>query len=95
MKEKDEIVDTLGEKVKKGETILFSEVLEQIPSDEVLSELFPDPYQGKSSITHFGLEVLKLRLQGFKQVQIAEMLRTTKSRVSYWSQTTINGLYRT
>lgn len=95
VKEKDEIVDTLGEKVKKGETILFSEVLEQIPSDEVLSELFPDPYQGKSSITHFGLEVLKLRLQGFKQVQIAEMLRTTKSRVSYWSQTTINGLYRT
>ena len=57
--------------------------------------MFPDPYQGKSSITHFGLEVLKLRLQGFKQVQIAEMLRTTKSRVSYWSQTTINGLYRT
>ena len=36
VKEKDEIVDTLGEKVKKGETILFSEVLEQIPSDEVL-----------------------------------------------------------
>ena len=82
------------EKIEKGETILFSEILERIPSDEVLLKLFPDPYSyGKSSITHFGLRVLKLRLQGLKLTQIAETLQTTKGRVGYWSQMTMNSLY--
>ncbi|MBS6217601.1 MAG: hypothetical protein KH704_11845 [Clostridiales bacterium] len=87
-------MDDLLEKAEKGGTILFSEILERIPSDEVLLKLFPDPHsQEKSSVTHFGLGVLKLRLQGLKLAQIAEMLQTTKSRVGYWSQMTMNSLY--
>lgn len=87
-------MDDLLKKAEKGETILFSEILGRIPSDEVLLKLFPDPYsQEKSSITHFGLRVLELRLQGLKLAQIAEMLQTTRSRVGYWSQMTMNSLY--
>lgn len=82
-------------RIERGETVLFSEILEHIPSDEVLAHLFPDPYsEGQPAITHFGLEVLELRLQGLKQVQIAEKLQTTKSRVAYWSQMTMNSLHK-
>ena len=88
-------MDDFRERIERGETILFSEILKHIPSDEVLAHLFPDPYsQGQPAITHFGLEVLELRLQGLKQVQIAEKLQTTKSRVAYWSQMTMNSLHK-
>lgn len=88
-------MDDFSKKIEKGEPILFSEILERIPSDEVLLKLFPDPYSyGKSSVTHFGLRVLKLRLQGLKLTQIAETLQATNGRVNYWSQMTMNSLYK-
>ncbi|MFR8333587.1 MAG: hypothetical protein ACLU9S_15550 [Oscillospiraceae bacterium] len=58
-------MDDFRERIERGETILFSEILKHIPSDEVLAHLFPDPYsQGQPAITHFGLEVWSFGSKG-------------------------------
>ena len=76
------------------QTILFSEILENIPPQDQLIDLFPTPgYPGKTCIKPFGLEVLRLRLQGFTLKQIAEQLGVSYHRVSYWSQTVKNCLH--
>lgn len=83
----------LLKRIENGETILFSEILENIPPDEVLLNVFPDPFvRDRPAVTHFGLEILKLRLQGLKLTQVAEALQDIQSRVAYWSQMTVNSL---
>ena len=74
-------------------SIRFSELLQNIPSDEDLKKILPHALrEGKSAVTRFGLEVLRLRLEGFSQLQIAEKLQVTKGCVSYWSSLTKNSL---
>lgn len=74
-------------------TVLISTILADIPSDEKLAELFPDPYQpGKSSVSRFGLEILKLRLEGLDSAQTAEKLHISCSRVEHWSLRTVRML---
>ena len=64
--------------------ILFSELLADIPSDEVLAELFPDPYRPQKALaTHSGLEVLKLSLEGLNTAQTAERLHMTLSQADH------------
>lgn len=76
-----------------GRIILFSELLEEIPPDDVLLELFPNPITPKSQlVNHRGLEVLKLRLDGLKQPDIAGKLNLTQGQVAYSSKMAINGL---
>lgn len=76
-------------------TILFSEILADIPSGKKLVELFPDPCQpGKSSVTRLGLEILKLRLEGLDADQTAEKLNISYSRVCHWSSMTVRMLTR-
>lgn len=82
-------------KIESGESILFSEILEKIPTDDDLPKLFPNDYNPEiSSISHFGLEVLKLRLEGLNQLEITEKLQTTSGRVAYWSSLVVNCLRR-
>lgn len=57
---------------------LASELLANIPSDEILEELFRDPtWPQRKTVTHLGLKILKLRLEGFDTAQIAERLHMT------------------
>ena len=61
----------------------FSELLADVPSDEVLAELFVDPScPQRPTITHLGLEALKLRLEGLETAQIAEKLNITYYRAA-------------
>lgn len=89
------IINQFLKRKEDGQKILFSELLDNIPSDEVLAELFSFPDDSsRYNITHFGLEILKLRLKGYVQSQIIEELQTTKGRVSYWSSLTKHYLSR-
>lgn len=79
---------------ERGETIFFSELLEDIPPDEVLFYLFPNTRNpGKLLVRHSELEVLKLRLKGFKQSEIAEQLGLTPSQVANRSKEARNALH--
>lgn len=78
---------------QRQESVLFSEILEHIPPADQLSEFFPvpaDPY--KSDIKPFGLEVLKLPLEGLTLKQISDQLGVSYGRVRYWSQKVKNCL---
>ena len=75
--------------------ILFSELLANIPSDEVLTELLPDPYRPQRALTtHSGLEVLKLRLEGLNTAQTAERLHMTLSQADHRIRKTVRQLTR-
>lgn len=77
-----------------GEKIPFSELLKDIPSDDVLAELFPDPMRwGKSLATHKEMLILKLRVEGLTLRQIAEGLNLTPGQVSYLSKNVKNALH--
>lgn len=79
---------------ERGETILFSELLKDIPPNWVLCELFSLPdSQHRSMVSHRGMEILKLRLEGLNQSQIAEKLNLTPGQVSYTSATIKNTLH--
>lgn len=78
-----------------GETILFSDLLAEIPSDDVLCVLFPPQKKTwKQLATKRGLEILKLRLNGFRQPEIAEKMGLTPSQVAYASAMIKNSLYK-
>lgn len=82
------------EQKERGEIVLFSELLTDIPSDDVLLELFPNTFSpNKPLVTHRGLEVLKLRLEGLRQSEIAERLGLKRGQVTYASTTTKNCLH--
>ena len=88
-------MDQLLEKASHGEAIHFSELLRDIPSDEILANLFFDPeHPENNGVSQFGLEVLKLRLEGYKLSEIADRLRTPASKVAYWSRKTRNCLLK-
>ena len=72
---------------ERGETILFSELLDEIPADDVLPGLLPD-------ISQRELKVLKLRLEGLCQPEIAERLNLTLGQVTYTSARVKNRLHR-
>ena len=75
--------------------ILFSELLANIPSDEVLTELLPDPYRPQRALTmHSGLEVLKLRLEGLNTAQTAERLHMTVGQADHRIRKTVRQLTR-
>lgn len=88
-------MDQLLVKASHGEAIHFSELLRDIPSDEILANLFFDPeHPENNGVSQFGLEVLKLRLEGYKLSEIADRLRTPASKVAYWSRKTRNCLLK-
>lgn len=79
---------------ERGEKILFSALLEDIPPDYILIKLFPNTRSpGRQLVNHSGLEVLNLRLNGLKQSEIAEQLGLTPSQVAYRSKEVSNALY--
>lgn len=79
---------------ERGETILFSEILENIPPDDVLAELFPDLNNfDRSRANHREMQILKLRLDGLTQPQIAEKMNLTQGQVSYSSARIKNALH--
>lgn len=68
----------------------FSELLADVPSDDVLAELFADPScPQRPTVTHLGLEALKLRLEGAETAHIAEKLHTTYYQAANLPQKTI------
>lgn len=71
----------------KGEKIFFSELFADPPSDEVLAELFPYGRKNTPFITQIGLEVLKLRLDGLSNAEVAERLRFTRNQAAGRFQT--------
>ena len=86
-------MDQLLEKAAHGEAIHFSDLLRNIPSDDILSKLFFNPkHPVNNGISKFGLEVLNLRLEGFKLSEIADKLQASISQVAYWSRRTRNCL---
>lgn len=88
-------MDKFLEMKERGETILFSELLAEIPSDDVLRVLFPPQKRAwKQLATKRGMEVLKLHLNGFRQPEIAEKLDLTPSQVAYASAMIKNSLYK-
>lgn len=79
---------------ERGETILFSQLLEEIPPEDVLRELLSDPQNPKKQlITRRKLEVLKLRLDGLCQPEIAGRLGLTLGQVAYASVAATNYLH--
>lgn len=79
--------DVLLVRKSKGEKIPFSELLASPPSDDVLAELLPDPQNiGRPLVTQRELAVLKLRLDGFRQPEIAERLGLTTGQVAHASR---------
>lgn len=79
---------------ERGETILFSELLKDIPPDYVLLDLFPSKYNpAHLRVSHSALEVLKLRLKGFTQSEIAGQLGLSPSQVASRSKDVKNTLY--
>lgn len=86
-------MDNLISRKNRGEVILFSELLKEMPSDEILAELFPDPYKSAHPLaTQAQFQVLKLRFDGLKQPQIAVALQITQSQVAYRSMQIVNNL---
>lgn len=54
-------------RIAQGEKILFSELLADPPSDEVLAQLFRDiRFPAARDVDRAGLEVLKLHLRGLR-----------------------------
>ena len=79
---------------ERGETILFSELLKDIPPDHILIDLFPNKRNPvRLLVSHAELEVLSLRLKGFTQAEIAEQLGITPGQVAYRSKEAKNALY--
>ena len=77
-KPKGDYMDRFLAMKERGETILFSELLAEIPSDDVLRVLFPAQKRTwKQLATKRGMEVLKLHLDGFRQPEIAKKLDLT------------------
>ena len=68
--------------IERGETILFSELLAEIPSDDVLRVLFPPQKRTwKQLATKRGMEVLKYTWMGFANQKLRKSwtLLLTKS----------------
>lgn len=65
----------------KGEKILFSELLADPPSDEILAELFPYGRKNAFFITQTALKVLNLKLNGLNVEEIGEKLNLTRYQV--------------
>ena len=64
-----------------GKKILFSELLANPPSDEVLSELFPYGRKNAFFITQTALKVLNLKLNGLNVEEIGAKLSLTQNQV--------------
>ena len=94
-KPKGDYMDRFLAMKERGETILFSELLAEIPSDDVLRVLFPPQKRTwKQLATKRGMKVLKLHLNGFRQPEIAKKLDLTLNQVAYASAMIKNSLYK-
>ena len=65
-----------------GEKILFSELLENPPSDDVLIDLFSYSRGGKPYISQYELEVLQMRLEGLTDQEVGEILNISSTAVN-------------
>ena len=65
-----------------GEKILFSELLEYPPSDDVLIDLFSYSRGGKPYISQYELVVLKMRLDGLTDQEVGEILNISSTTVN-------------
>lgn len=65
-----------------GEKILFSELLEYPPSDDVLIDLFSYSRGGKPYISQYELVVLKMRLDGLTDQEVGEILNIPSTAVN-------------
>lgn len=82
-------------RIAQGEKILFSELLADPPSDEVLAWLFRDiRFPKAQDVDRAGLEVLKLSLLGLRLPEIAGQLGLTYGQAAYRSQKMISALRR-
>ena len=71
------------EQKERGEPILFTELLKEIPCDDVLLELFSDGSQPQHPLlTRHELEIMKLRLKGTPYKTIANQLNITCEQIS-------------
>ena len=77
-----------------GEKILFSELLENPPSDDVLIDLFSYSRGGKPYISQYELKVLKLRLDGLTAQEVGEILNISSTVVSTRFRNTCEKLTR-
>lgn len=64
-----------------GEKILFSELLIDPPSDEVLVELLPCGRGSRPRLSQSELRILKLRLDGLTNAEVAEKLSLAREQV--------------
>lgn len=77
----------------RGDKIQLSKILEELPSDDILRELFPfNDYSDEQYVTHLGLQIIRLRINGFRQKEIADELNITPGKVAYWSDKVKYGL---
>ena len=77
-----------------GEKIVFSELLENPPSDDVLIDLFSYSRGGKPYISQYELKVLKLRLDGLTAQEVGEILNISSTVVSTRFRNTCEKLTR-
>ena len=71
------------EQKERGETILFTELLKEIPDDDILLELLPDQTRsGHQLVSRRELEVLKLHLDTVSYKDIAEKMGLTIGQVA-------------
>ncbi|MCI9507930.1 MAG: hypothetical protein HFF62_15440 [Oscillospiraceae bacterium] len=71
------------EQKERGETILFTELLKEIPDDDILLELFPDQTQpGRQMVTRRELQILNLHLDTVSYRDIAEKMSLTIGQVA-------------
>lgn len=80
---------------ERGEAVLFSELLNDIPPDDVLAKLFPALGSRKRPlVTHREIQILKLRLDGLTLAGIAERLQLTPAQTAYSSARVKNSLHK-
>ncbi len=70
-----------------GEKILFSELLENPPTDDVLIDLFSYSRGGKPYISQYDLEILKMRLEGLTDQEVGERMNISSATVNtrFWN----------
>jgi len=71
------------EQKERGDTILFTDLLEEIPGDDIMLELFPDQDRpGRPLLTQRDLEILNLHFDKVAYRDIAEKMGLTVGQVS-------------
>lgn len=73
----------------KSDSILLSALLNDLPSDKQLTAIFPHPnYYNRPYIPHDALLILKFKIEGCSQKEIASKLQKHENYISYWYKKT-------